>query len=95
MISAETDSSANQAVDQESYDALKPIFDKALHILSRERGHRGTLWKRLPIEDLIALLHVKAERIRADPETALDDADDAINYAAMIAWRMRHPEAGR
>lgn len=87
-----TDSPANAPIDKESYDALKPIFDRALEILSRERGHRGMLWKRLPIEDLIALLHVKAERLRVSPKK--DDAEDAVNYAAMIAWRLAHPEAG-
>lgn len=74
--------------DQESYDDLKPIFDDALTILSQDRGTRGTLWKSLPLDDLIALLHVKAERLRADAGD-LDSALDAINYAAMLVWRIR------
>ncbi len=75
-------------VDQASYDALKPVFDRAIEILTKDRGSRGLLWKRLPLSDLIALLHVKSERLVEDSND-VDSADDAINYAAMIAWRIR------
>ena len=76
--------------DEDTYESLKPIFYEALELIRGARGSRGPLWKNLPIEDLIALLHVKSERLRIDSKS--DDALDAINYAAFLLWRLRREE---
>jgi len=76
----------NARLDWKSLTLLSGTFDRAKFILSRERGNRGLLWLTLPFEDLVSLLNVKVQRLRVSPSE--DDAVDAVNYAAMIAYRL-------
>ncbi len=85
--SAPTSSFALSTVRQANPAAFASSFKTATAILDREGGPRGKLWMRLPLEDLIALCNVKVQRMKAHPRR--DDADDLINYAAFVAYRLR------
>jgi hypothetical protein len=79
-------------VDRETWILLAPVFKEAMDLMTKsERGKRGTLWMDMSLEDLISFLHTKVLRLRANTEDR-DSAIDAMNYAAMIAWRIKEGE---
>ena len=76
--------------DSETLADLAPIFQEVLDLVAEGRGHRGTLWKTTHhVEDIASILRVKADRLCL-PNRKEDDARDAVAYAAMLLWRIRH-----
>lgn len=103
MASTATEEKVNDALDilglevTEENCAQMQVLVEAMFIYQEREAVRGGLWKEAGAQDSAGHLRSKGMRVKhaidhAMPEAGLDDAHDAVNYAAFY---VRNVRAGR